>query len=799
MKISYNWLKEYIDFDYTPAELGDVLTNLGLEIGKIEEIGGIKGGLKGVVVGHVESAEQHPNADRLRVCKVNVGGEEALNIVCGAPNVAAGQKVAVATVGTILYPFGSEDPLKIKKGKIRGEVSLGMICAEDELGIGTDHDGILVLDEAASVGEPAIDYLTFEQDFVLEIDLTPNRIDGASHYGAARDVAAYMRKQARLPEISLKASDLKGKNPIPVTIEDQERCRRYASIYIEGVTVTESPEWLKKRLQAIGLRPINNIVDITNYVLHELGQPMHAFDADQLSGKEIIVKTLPEAQKFTTLDEVERELIAGQDLMICDAEKPLCIAGTMGGINSGVTFDTKNVFLEIAWFDPGTVRKTSKRLGISSDSSFRYERGADPEMIPTTAMRAASLMVELAGGTASEMSDVQYGEFAPYAVDLSLRKTARIVGQDLGKEEVIDILKHLEVKVEEDADGDTLHLQVPFYRVDVQRDVDVMEDILRVYGYNNVALPEQMSSAIQYEPYRDAFRLKENFANRLSATGFYEVLNNSLVNEEEAAEDAVHIVNPLGPETGIMRQSLLPGILENIQFNQNRQNEDLAFYEFGKTYWEDEDGYHEHEWLAMAITGQKHPTHWEAKSPKVSLATLAREVERIQNWFGFKGEIEETEQPDLAYGLSLVVNKEEVLWYGKVNEELAEEYDLRNEVFYLIADWPALVDLYYNQKVKYQPIANFPGTRRDISMLVDEMANFDEIRKVILKANPKLIRSVDLHDVYMGKGIPAGKKSYLVSMELRDDRQTIADKAADKTSQRAFMLLEKELGAEIRK
>ncbi|MEL6650646.1 MAG: phenylalanine--tRNA ligase subunit beta, partial [Bacteroidota bacterium] len=531
----------------------------------------------------------------------------------------------------------------------------------------------------------------------------------------------------------------------------------------------------------------------------ELGQPMHAFDADQLSGKQVVVKTLAEKQTFTTLDEVERELLPGQDLMICDAEKPLCIGGVMGGVNSGVSFDTKNVFLEVAWFDPGSVRKTAKRLGISSDSSFRYERGADPAMVPTTAMRAASLIVELAGGTVSEMSDVQYDDFAPYPVDLSLRKTARIVGQDLGKEEIIDILQHLEIKVTEDADGDTLHLAVPYYRVDVQRDVDVMEDILRVHGYNNIALPEKMSSAIDYLPYRDGFRLKENYANRLSANGFYEVLNNSLVNEEDAAEDAVHIVNPLGPETGIMRQSLLPGILENIQFNQNRKNEDLAFYEFGKTYWEDEDGYHEHEWLAMAITGQKHPTHWEAKSPKVSLATLAREVERLQNWFGFSGQIEETEQPDLAYGLSLVADGEEVLWYGKVNEELAEEYDLRNEVFYLVADWPALVDLYYAQKVKYQPIAPFPGTRRDFSMLIDDMTSFADIQQVVRKANPKLIRSISLHDVYKGKGIPAGKKSYLVSVELRDDRQTIADKAADKTSQRIFKLLEAELGAEIRK
>lgn len=797
MKISYNWLKDYIDFTYSPEELGDILTMLGLEVGKIEKVGGVAGNLEGVVVGSVLSAEQHPNADRLRVCKVDVGGEEALNIVCGAPNVAAGQKVAVATVGTVLQPLGADKPFKIKKGKIRGEVSLGMICAEDELGIGTDHDGILVLDEQATIGQPAIDFIEIEQDFVLEIDLTPNRIDGASHFGAARDVAAYMRSQARLPEISLDNATLTEENPIPVTIEDEARCRRYTSIYISGVTVTDSPEWMKKRLQAIGLRPINNVVDITNYVLHELGQPMHAFDADQLEGGKIIVKTLPEAQKFVTLDEIERELEPGKDLMICDAEKPLCIAGTMGGVNSGVTEQTQNIFLESAHFDAGSVRKTSKRLGISSDSSFRFERGADPHMTETAALRAASLIVELAGGTASKVADVKLEEFPPYEVALSLPKVNRLIGKELGKEAIVEILEHLEMQVTDK--GDILDLKVPRYRVDVQRDVDVIEDILRVYGYNSVEIGTQMQSGVRFGQYRDTFRLKETYANHLSANGLYEVLNNSLVNVEQAEDEAVFIVNPLGPDTGLMRQSLMPGILENIQFNQNRQNEDLAVYEFGKTYWEDEDGYNEHEWLAIAVTGKRHPEHYAEKGGKVELGTLTREVERLQQWFGFRGELEETEQPDLAYGLALVVGDEEILWYGKVAEETAEEYDLRNEVFFLIADWPALIDLYYDSAPKYQPIPQYPGIRRDFSMLIDETVAFDEIRKVILKANPKLIRAVDLHDVYRGKGIPAGKKSYLVSIELRDDNKTLADKAAEKISQRAVQLLGKELGAEIRK
>ena len=797
MLISYSWLAEYLDHDLSPEAVQDALTQLGLEVGKMEAVGGIPGDLEGVVVGHVLSAEPHPNADRLRVCQVEVGNGEPLSIVCGAPNVAAGQKVPVATVGTTLYPFGKgeDEGFKIKKGKIRGEVSLGMICAEDELGLGPDHDGILVLDPATPVGTPLREVVKLDKDYVLEIDLTPNRVDGASHYGAARDLAAYLRKQANLPPL-LEEADTEGPNPIPVSIEDDTRCQRYTSVYLEGVTVGESPEWLRQRLMAIGLRPINNVVDITNYVLHELGHPLHAFDADQLAGREIRVKTLVQETPFVTLDEEARTLLPGQDLMICDAERPLCIAGVMGGLNSGVTEQTKNIFLESAYFEPGTVRKTAKRLGLSTDSSFRFERGADPHMTEVAARRAALLITQIAGGKASQVSDVKLSEFPPFAVELSVAKTERLVGKPLGRQTIVEILRALEIEVS--GEGDLLHLRVPPYRVDVQRDVDVIEDILRVYGYNNVELPGHFTASLDQAQYRDVHEVQERYANYLSANGFYEIMNNSLVSVELGDEQAVPIVNPLSEELGIMRQSLLPGALETVQHNQNRQQEDLALYEFGKTYHRTAEGYGEQRWLALTVSGARHAMHWRDKAPRVTLSTLAREVARLQHWFGFRGELREVEHPDFAYGLELTYRQQSILRYGRVKSEWTERYDLRHEVFFLLVDWPRLLDLYFASAPTYQPIPVYPSIRRDLSLLIDQSVSFAEIAALVRQANPKLIRSVELHDVYMGQGIEPGQKSYLISVELRDDNKTLADKAAEKVTQRAQQLLEKELGAQLR-
>ncbi len=800
MKVSYHWLKEYVDFDQSPEAIKDILTMLGLEVGTVETIGGIPGDLAGVVVGQVRSAEPHPNADRLRVCQVDIGEAEPLPIVCGAPNVAAGQKVPVATVGTTLYPFdqGEEEGFRIKKGKIRGEVSMGMICAEDELGLSPDHEGIMVLDTEAPVGTPFREVVSLEKDYVLEIDLTPNRIDAASHYGTARDLAAYLRTQARLPKIELSPAQLAQLNPIPVTIEDTDRCQRYTSIYLSGVTVGDSPDWLKKRLQAIGLRPINNVVDITNYVLHELGHPLHAFDADRLSGGEIRVKTLAQETSFTTLDEVERKLRPGLDLMICDAEKPLCIAGVMGGLNSGVTHETRNIFLESAYFEAGTVRKTAKYHGISSDSSFRFERGADPHMTETAALRAASLILALAGGTASQVADVKLAEFPPFEVDLSVSKTERLIGKAVGRETIIEILQHLEIEVAED--GDLLHLKVPPYRVDVQRDVDVIEDVLRVYNYNNVELPGTFGGSLDMKPYRDLHELQERYANYLSANGFYEIMNNSLVAVELGDDHAVPIVNPLSEELGIMRQSMLPGALETVRHNQNRQQEDLLLYEFGKTYGQTEAGqYQEQRWLALTATGARHPMHWQAKAPQTRLTTLTKEVERLQHWFGFQGELREVAAPDFDFALELVHGPKRVLHVGRVNGAWTERYDLRNEVFFGLIDWAVLTDIYYQDAPVYQPIPLYPSIRRDISLLLDKHVSFAEIKDTVAKANPKLIRSIELHDVYMGQGVEDHQKSYLISIELRDDQKTLADKAAEKVVNRAYQLLEKELKAEIRK
>lgn len=801
MKISYHWLKEYIDTDLGVEEVAHELTMLGLEIGKIETSGAIPGNLEGIVVGHVLSAEQHPNADRLRICQVDTGAEEALSIVCGAPNVAAGQKVAVATVGTVLYPFGKgeEESFKIKKGKIRGEVSLGMICAEDEMGIGPEHDGIMVLDASATPGSPVREYIELKEDIVLEVDLTPNRVDGASHFGTARDLAAALNTKATLPALSFDPTSLTGDNPIPVTIEDQDRCKRYSSLYIQGVTVSESPEWLQDRLTSIGLRPINNVVDVTNFVLHELGQPLHAFDAAHLAGKQIIVKTLDTDTTFVTLDDQERSLKAGLDLMICDAEKPLCIAGTMGGLNSGVTEKTADVFLESAYFDAGSVRRTSKRLGINSDSSFRFERGADPNMTVTALLRAADLIVQLAGGSISKVSDQKLDEFSPFEVSLSISKTQRIIGADISKERMLEILSSLEIDVANDS-GDLLDLRVPQYRVDVKRDVDVMEDILRVYGYNNVELPAQMHMSLNYSKQRNEFRLKETVANYFAGHGYYEILNNSLVPASLGDENAVSLANPLSEDLGVLRQSMLPGVLETVRYNQNRQQSGMRLFEFGKTYRKrSETTYAETSWMTITVAGDKHPLHWESGAVHSSLFTLTREMEHLRTWAGVEGQVRESKDEEFAYGLELVVDGQILLSFGRVSSEWEKRYGLKIEAYHLKMNWDSFLKAHASKTVRYAPVPMYPSVRRDISLLMNKSVTFAQIKEVVEKANPKLIKSVDLHDVYLGNGMEENQKSYLVSVELRDDRKTLADSAVEKIMGFVISSLEKKLSVALRK
>lgn len=801
MKISYNWLKEYVDISHTPQELDALLTSVGLEIEGIEAASGVEFTFEKVVVGWVKTVIQHPNADRLRVCTVDVGAENQLTIVCGAPNVAEGQKVAVALEGAVLYPTGSTEPLKIKRGKMRGQESQGMICAEDELGIGTSHDGIMILAEDAAVGTPLEKILGEGADFQLDISITPNRIDAASHIGVAREIAAVLNIPLKRPEIYDK-SLLKNANPISIRIDSPERCKRYTGLYIKGIEVKESPEWLKEKLTTIGLRPINNIVDITNFVLMELGQPLHAFDADKLAGSQIVVRTLAENQKFITLDGKEREITAEMDLMICDAEKANCIAGVFGGADSGVSFETKNIFLESAYFDATSVRKTSKRLGISTDSSFRFERGTDPNITEHAALRAVKLILELAGGEASEITDVQLERFPPFAVDLSIAQTCTIIGKEIPKSEIIAILHRLEMETEDDG-SDIIKVKVPQYRVDVQRPQDVMEDILRIYGFDKVESSGKISFSPDTTKRQDNYRLSQALFDSLSAAGFYEMWNNSLSPKKFATENAVEILNPLSEELAVMRETLLYGALDVIQYNQNRQNEDLALYEFGKTYWrktnqEGKVSYKEKQWLTMFITGAKHALHWESKQPQSTVFTLSKEAERLAKYLGIRGEIKEIEHPEMDYALAYIVKKQNVFTFGKVKENLQKAFDIRNEIFYLIGDWDIMTKLYFEKGIEYQPISQYPGIRRDISMLIPETENYENIRKAVQQINP-LIKSVELHDVYKGKNIAEGQKSYLISLFIQDESKTLGDDVADKIWEKVCKTLEHKIGAVIRK
>ncbi len=797
MKISYNRLKDYVSFTYSPEELGKVLTGTGLEVEGIEKAGGVHFTFENVFVGFVETVVKHPDADRLRVCTVNIGQPEKLTIVCGAPNVAENQTVAVAVVGAILYPTGSTEPLKIKKGKIRGQESQGMICAEDELGIGTDHDGIMVLSGDLKVGTPLAEALTSDADYRLEVAITPNRIDAASHIGVARDVAAFLKSELTMPSIYDKSS-LSAPNPIAITIENPEKCQRYVGIFIQNIKVSESPEWLKTHLQTIGLRPINNIVDITNFVMMELGQPLHAFDADKLVGNQVVIRTLAENQAFVTLDEKERNILAGQDLMICDASAPKCIAGVFGGLNSGVTAETTNIFLESAYFDATSVRKTSKRLGISTDSSFRFERGADPNMCEFAALRALLLITELAGGNPSVLTDIKLQEFLPLEIELSIARTQTIIGKEIPKIEIIAILKHLDILVSAEKTEDLLTLQVPAYRVDVTRPQDVMEEVLRIYGFNNIPFPEKMFLSPQYGKRQEPYRLLQQICNSLSAGGYYEIWNNSLISAKYASEMAVPILNPLSEELAVMRESLLWGGLETLRFNQNRQNENLALYEFGKTYWKKEKGYGEKEWLCLWLTGAKHDLHWESKAPKSTFFTLSKEVEKMAKWLGIKGDIREVAHAEMDYAVEFVAKKQVLMTYGKVKQQYLQDFDIRNEVFYLIGDWEKMVKMYFEKDIIYQTISQYPGIRRDVSMFVDSTETFENIRKMVLQVNPQLIRSVELHDVYMGKNIETGKKSYLISFLLQDDSRTLEDAVADKTWEKVCRTLENRIGAQVR-
>ncbi|RYE33366.1 MAG: phenylalanine--tRNA ligase subunit beta [Sphingobacteriaceae bacterium] len=798
MKISYNWLKQYINITKIPEEISQILTNIGLEVESLEKVLAIPGGLEGLVIGYVKECVQHPNADRLRITKVDAGGEE-LQIVCGAANVSAGQKVVVATVGTTVYPTAGE-PFKINKSKIRGEVSEGMICAEDEIGLGTDHAGIMVLDENAEIGIPAKTYFKLEDDFVFEIGLTPNRADAASHLGTARDLAAYLKTQLILPDVaSFSTQNLE--LPIAVEVLDEKACPRYSSLTISGIEVKQSPEWLKQKLSVIGLRPINNIVDATNYVLHSLGQPMHAFDADKIKGNKVIVKTCAEGTIFKTLDGVERKLSV-DDLMICNAEEPMTIAGVFGGINSGVTNQTKNIFLESAYFDSVSIRKTAKRHTLKTDASFRYERGTDPNMTVFALKYAALLIQELAGGTvSSEIFDYYPKPVASFIVQILYKHVNRLIGKTISSEEIKSILTALDIKITAETD-EGLSLEIPPYRVDVTREVDVIEEILRIYGYNNIEIPTQIRASLNTAAKPDKDAVQNMLANLLTANGFNEILANSLTKSSysEQLESAVKILNPLSNDLDVMRQTLLYSGLEVINFNQNRKNQNLKLYEFGKVYHQYNEKFEEKHRLSLFLSGNDQPEQWNQKETPVSFYLLKAAVDTLLQKAGVKDfTVEDATSAELDFGLSYKIGNKNLVNLGAVSNQSLTKTDVNQAVFYADFDFDLLLKQIGRNKIVYQEVSKFPSVKRDLSLLVDDQITFNQLKLTAQKAERKLIKAVDVFDVYKGDKLPKGKKSYALSFILQDEEKTLTDKAIDAVMQKVIFNLQKEAGAEVRK
>ena len=798
MKISYNWLKQFIQTDKTPQELSLILTDIGLEVESVDKVQPIVGGLEGLLIGKVMACVQHPNADRLRVTTVDVGGPDLLQIVCGAPNVAEGQKVVVATVGTTVYPNEGE-PFKINKSKIRGEVSEGMLCAEDEIGLGGSHAGIMVLDENTPIGIAAKDHFQMEDDFVFEIGLTPNRADAASHLGVARDLAAYFRTSITMPEVQAFNVSNASLN-IPVRVEDQAAGPRYSSVTISGVTVKPSPDWLQDRLKVIGIRPINNIVDVTNYVLHDLGQPLHAFDADQIKGS-VIVKKCEEGTPFVTLDGVERKLSA-EDLMICDEQGPMTIAGVYGGKNSGVTDQTKNIFLESAYFNAVSVRKTAKRHGLKTDSSFRYERGTDPEITVYALKRAALLIQELGGGEiTSEVSDLYPNPVKPFDVEVSYENIQSLIGVQIPEAQIREIIEALGMGVAaETAAG--LQLQVPAYKVDVTRECDVTEEVLRIYGYNNIPIPTKVNASLSYGVKPNREQTQHVIADMLTANGFLEIWCNSLTKAaySKNEDEAVKILNPLSSDLNVMRQSLLMPALESVAYNQNRKNADLKFYEFGKTYHLINEKYVERPRLLILVSGNLETEQWNQKPRTVSFYHIKATVDAVMGRLGLTNfQIEEVADENFAYGLKYFRGDKTIVTFGAATAKDRKTADVDKDVFYADFDWALLMDMVRKNKIINKDIPKYPAVRRDLSMYVDLAVTFEDLKGIAYKTEKKLIKNIQVFDVYMGDKIPQGKKSYALSFTLQDDNQTLTDKQIDAVMQKIISNLAQTAKAEIRK
>ena len=808
MKISYNWLKQFLQVDWEENKTSELLTDLGLEVEGIETKESIKGSLEGILVGEVLTCVQHPNADRLKITTVDLGTGDPVQIVCGAPNVAAGQKVPVATIGTTLYDDEGVG-FKIKKGKIRGEESHGMICAEDELGLGTSHDGILILNKKLKVGTPAAEVFNIETDQVFEIGLTPNRADAMSHYGVARDFrAGLIQHGINLELITPSVSDFhveQRRLRIDVEVENKDLAPRYCGISIVDVEVKDSPEWIQNRLKSIGITPKNNIVDITNYVLHELGQPLHAFDASKIKGNKVIVKTLAQGTKFTTLDEVERELHS-EDIMICDAESnPLCIAGVFGGINSGVSEKTTSIFLESAYFNPVSIRKTAKRHALNTDASFRFERGIDINFTEYALKRAALLIEEYAGGkVASDVMDFYPEKIEDFQVFLSYESAFRLIGQEIDKETIKNILASLEIKISSETEGG-LGLTIPSYRVDVQREADIIEEILRVYGYNNIKFSHKLNTSISFDSNKD-ISLENIVANQLTTLGFNETMANSLTKEEYSSfsenlksEFNVTMLNPLSNDLKVMRQSLLFSGLESISYNVNRKNNSLKLYEFGKTYHKYEKGYQEDKHLTIFVSGARTKDTWTSLTQNSEFFYLKGIVMSILERIGVTNIKTSPVKSDVfSEGIVLSLGKNKLVEFGVIKKKILKEFGIKQEVLFADFDWTSILSISGKKKIKVSMLPKFPSVKRDLALLLDQKITFKEIYDLAFQSERNLLKDVGLFDVYQGDKLPEGKKSYAVSFVLQDNNKTLEDRQIDKIMQKLQQSFEKNLGAVLR-
>ncbi|MUP46348.1 phenylalanine--tRNA ligase subunit beta [Gramella sp. BOM4] len=808
MKISYNWLKQFIKLPENAEQTGELLTDLGLEVEGINSFQSIKGGLEGIVVGHVLSCDKHPNADKLQLTKVNIGNGEEVQIVCGAPNIGAGQKVPVATIGTILYDEKGA-PWEIKKGKIRGEASYGMICSEKELGLGQSHEGIMVMDNELEPGKPVAEIFEVENDEVFEIGLTPNRADAMSHWGVARDLkAGYQQMGKHLELITPSVSSFHVDNRslrMQIKVEDSNLAPRYCGVTLSEVKVKESPDWLKNRLKAIGITPKNNVVDATNYVMHELGQPLHAFDAGKIAGNEIQVKTLPSGTKFTTLDEIERELHE-EDLMICDAEKPLCIAGVFGGIGSGVTENTTQVFLESAYFNPVSVRKTAKRHGLSTDASFRFERGIDPNAVEYALKRAALLIKEIADAEiTSDIDDLYFKKIEDFQVFLTFEKVNKLIGENLEEETIKSILASLEIRVNNVTETG-MGLTIPSYRVDVQRESDVIEEILRVYGYNNIKFGDKLSLSVANSSKFEDFKIQNLIASQLTGQGFYETMSNSLtssgyheISDSFKKEYQVEMLNPLSKELSVLRQSLLFSGLENISYNLNRKRDRLKIFEFGKTYHSYVSGREENKHLSIFVTGERNSESWNNQPAAGNFFYLKGVINAIFEKLGIQNlKTKEVKSDIFSDGLQISNKKDRLVEFGVVKKGILKKFDIEQEVLYADFNWDALLETAKTQKTTFSSIPKYPSMRRDFALLLDDSVRYSQIEEIARQTEKKLLKEVNLFDVYQGKNLPEGKKSYAVSFLFQDENKTLTDKQVDKMMKKLQHRFEKELQAELR-